>query len=76
MAIKCPKCDSPTFFYVQRSYEFHHMDTMPDADTAWCDLGGLSDSEVDDTFEPYLHCHGCNRMFSADGTAKVLSEKE
>jgi hypothetical protein len=60
---KCPKCKKKgTLLYVQRVYEYHRMETIPDAE-GYCDLNALEDSLVDDSFEPYLLCEKCHAEF-------------
>jgi len=55
--------------YVQRSIEYHSIDSMPNED-GYCDLTALEDSYNDEDFTPYITCNLCGRDFLLDGTEK------
>jgi hypothetical protein len=59
---RCPKCKSRELLWVQRVYEYHWMDSLPDKD-GFVDLVCLDDSIVDDEMEPYLLCDSCDVRF-------------
>lgn len=68
---KCPSCEATgTLLYVQRVYEYHSMETLPDEE-GYCDLNALEDSRVDDSFAPYLLCEKCNAQFDLNLKPKV-----
>ena len=59
--VKCPKCNSEEFLFVQRVYEYHTIDSI---DNGNIDLLGLDDTVIDSKFTSYLYCFSCERVFN------------
>lgn len=67
--IKCPKCKSEKFYYVQKATEYH---TILDYDEdGFFDLGSLVESIPADDYS--LYCKSCHSIFdSLEGYDKEI----
>lgn len=73
MAMKCPKCSSAQFYYVQASIEYHSIEEVDvEAGAVYCNALEESVPMDNDQFEPYLVCENdkCMARFNTDLTEK------
>ena len=62
--MNCPKCDSARYYFVQRMYEYHTIESIEnDGSVA---LLELDDSCMDLNFPPYIYCSGCDTIFDTN----------
>jgi hypothetical protein len=65
----CPECGG-IIHYVMRAIERYTIYEMPDQ-TGYTDLENLVDTNIDDSFDPYLECSKC--LLRADLTKEKVS---
>jgi len=71
--MNCPSCDSSRFFYVQRVYEYHAIDSVSDGNI---DLSHLDDAAFDEGYTPHLYCDYCGKTFDLYLNEFDLLEKD
>jgi len=71
--MNCPNCDSSSFYYVQRVYEYHRLDNVTDG---CVELIHLEDAAIDEGYVPHIRCEHCGMTYDLDLVVINLAEED